>query len=298
MFMPFTQAKCTNCGQTLKVDSSKDAAVCEFCGSAFIVEKAINNYNSYNQYKIEHANIQLNNEQSIEQRLKNAEVFFKKLNQAEKAKELFLSVTEDAPSDYRGWWGVARVLTNEFTLKKCNLNLFNDAKKYAESAITVASEKYASEMKGIWDRQAKILESFIKTMEIPILEIQENINKLNNELEETKHYEEIAERNHLKASANKSITEKIIIVCLFAAAIATVLATIDTKFAILIPIILVLALALIFVAFVVIPYRIKDADKAVHTYIKKQKDIQKEISIQYRELNRAKQKLKSGKILN
>ncbi len=50
--MPFVEAKCTNCGATLVVDSAKDAAICEFCGSAFIVEKAINNYNITNHNHI------------------------------------------------------------------------------------------------------------------------------------------------------------------------------------------------------------------------------------------------------
>ena len=43
--MPLVNAKCTNCGADLKVDNTKDAAICEYCGSAYIVEKAINNYN-------------------------------------------------------------------------------------------------------------------------------------------------------------------------------------------------------------------------------------------------------------
>lgn len=43
--MPFVQAKCPNCGGFLAVDSSKDAAVCQFCNTPFIVEKAVNNYN-------------------------------------------------------------------------------------------------------------------------------------------------------------------------------------------------------------------------------------------------------------
>lgn len=40
--MPLVDAKCTNCGAPLKLDNTKDAAICEHCGSAFIVEKAIN----------------------------------------------------------------------------------------------------------------------------------------------------------------------------------------------------------------------------------------------------------------
>ena len=46
--MPFVQAKCPECGGMLAVDDSKKAAVCQFCGDAFIVQEAINNYNTYN----------------------------------------------------------------------------------------------------------------------------------------------------------------------------------------------------------------------------------------------------------
>lgn len=46
--MPLVNAKCTNCGANLAVDKAKDAAICQYCGSAFIVEKAINNYNVVN----------------------------------------------------------------------------------------------------------------------------------------------------------------------------------------------------------------------------------------------------------
>ena len=47
--MPLMPAKCTNCGGNLEVESARDAAICPHCGSAFITEKAINNYNTYNQ---------------------------------------------------------------------------------------------------------------------------------------------------------------------------------------------------------------------------------------------------------
>lgn len=46
--MPFVQAKCPECGGMLAVDADKKAAVCQFCGEAFIVQEAINNYNTYN----------------------------------------------------------------------------------------------------------------------------------------------------------------------------------------------------------------------------------------------------------
>ncbi|MCR5511362.1 MAG: zinc ribbon domain-containing protein [Lachnospiraceae bacterium] len=38
-------ALCTQCGGTVEVNKDDETAVCPFCGTSFIVEKAINNYN-------------------------------------------------------------------------------------------------------------------------------------------------------------------------------------------------------------------------------------------------------------
>ena len=46
--MPLVQAKCTNCGANLEIDNTLDAAVCPYCNVPFVVEKAINNYNTAN----------------------------------------------------------------------------------------------------------------------------------------------------------------------------------------------------------------------------------------------------------
>lgn len=37
---------CTQCGATLTVDTEKEAMVCPYCGTAFVVEKAINTFNN------------------------------------------------------------------------------------------------------------------------------------------------------------------------------------------------------------------------------------------------------------
>jgi len=44
--MSFVPAKCTQCNANLEVDPARDAAICSACGTPFIVEKAINNYNA------------------------------------------------------------------------------------------------------------------------------------------------------------------------------------------------------------------------------------------------------------
>lgn len=45
-------AQCTNCGGELTVDPTQDAAVCKYCGTPFIVSKAVQNYNiQHNTYQ-------------------------------------------------------------------------------------------------------------------------------------------------------------------------------------------------------------------------------------------------------
>ncbi len=52
-------AVCTQCGAKLDVDPSQDAAVCPYCGTPFLVEKAINQYSiQYNQIDV-HNNIRI-----------------------------------------------------------------------------------------------------------------------------------------------------------------------------------------------------------------------------------------------
>lgn len=42
-------AKCTQCGDSIIVDETKEAGICPSCGTAFVTEKVITNYvNNYN----------------------------------------------------------------------------------------------------------------------------------------------------------------------------------------------------------------------------------------------------------
>lgn len=55
--MALIPAICTQCGAQIKVDDQKEAGICEYCGTAFITEKAINNYNVTNNIQANTVNI-------------------------------------------------------------------------------------------------------------------------------------------------------------------------------------------------------------------------------------------------
>jgi len=57
-------AICTQCSAQIEVDSSRDAAICPHCGTAFIVEKAVDNYNiqAIQSARVEHIDtVNINN---------------------------------------------------------------------------------------------------------------------------------------------------------------------------------------------------------------------------------------------
>ena len=59
--MPLVKAQCTNCGGMLEVDSTKDAAMCPFCNTPYVVEKAINLFNVNNSnISVQNATINMN----------------------------------------------------------------------------------------------------------------------------------------------------------------------------------------------------------------------------------------------
>ncbi len=110
--MPFVPAKCTNCGASLTVDNTKEAAVCEFCGTPFIVEKAIANItmNGNNTVNIESAviNIQGGNSPSLSNLLKRAEEFEQQGNY-ENATEYYNKVLDLDYSNVSAKNGLSRI---------------------------------------------------------------------------------------------------------------------------------------------------------------------------------------------
>lgn len=70
------KAQCTNCSAPLEVDSSLDAAICPYCNTPYIVERAINNYNvsmNSGNMNIKNAYINVSNGTNLENLLLRAE---------------------------------------------------------------------------------------------------------------------------------------------------------------------------------------------------------------------------------
>lgn len=101
-------AKCTQCGDSIIVDETKEAGICPSCGTAFVTEKVINNY--VNNYNTVH-NITENVTKIIMGNEKDeAPDFFKrgltllKLDNSEEAHKEFCRAAELSPEKAEYWF--------------------------------------------------------------------------------------------------------------------------------------------------------------------------------------------------
>ena len=109
--MPLTLAKCTACGANLEVDNAKDAAICPFCGSAYVVEKAINHYYTTNNINAATVNVL---GASADALFKDAETF-EALGAFDDASKKYMQMMEEFPADPRGSIGVVRLAIEHHT---------------------------------------------------------------------------------------------------------------------------------------------------------------------------------------
>ena len=127
--MPLVQAKCESCGGNLTVDSNLKAANCPFCGTAYVVQDAINHYNTSVTIEHLHADVvNISDESSSEGRLRAADALMK-MNKYGEAEREYLTVTRLAPQNYRGWYGLIESHPCRFSrrlIKRSEFNMLND----------------------------------------------------------------------------------------------------------------------------------------------------------------------------
>ncbi len=102
--MPLVKACCTNCGAALEVDNNKEAAICPYCSTAYIVEKAINKY----VMNVQNLNADVVNvilPDKDEQEFKNAEALIK-FEDYDGALKIYKKLAKTYANDPRTWNGL------------------------------------------------------------------------------------------------------------------------------------------------------------------------------------------------
>lgn len=188
--MALVAAKCTNCGAALEVDRDKNEAVCPFCETTFIVENAINNYISetHNHIgNIDHADIHVHDEKSLENRISSAETFLTLHKDYDKALKMYQEIADDAPGDYRSWWGVTRAMTHDFTgytkeAFAADAEAFRKVKTNINYAMNVAGEEDRDRIRSAWKEYEEAYNKYIyglEALKVPYAEAERRMYELN-----------------------------------------------------------------------------------------------------------------------
>ena len=187
--MPLVPAICTQCGSKLEIDSSQEVAVCPYCHTPFVTEKAINNYNTTNVTNIGnlHADVvNVSYDQSRDNRVKSGETFIK-MNDYASAQKIFSKLTEECPYDYRGWWGLIQVYSRSFTnMDISRTELFN-IETIFNKACTVATTDEKDNMnakyRAYYDKIKNDLDTTMNATNQKIKQLTNEFDRQKNNLE-------------------------------------------------------------------------------------------------------------------
>ena len=141
--MALVPAKCTQCGGSIEVDDTHEAGICKFCGTPFITEKAINNYNTFITNNFAGANINiagadLNNLIIL---AKNAE----EVNNYEEANRYYSRVLEMQPNNCEALVGkgVSALYSSNLNDIKSDelIGYISKALEYKKNELAITSEE-------------------------------------------------------------------------------------------------------------------------------------------------------------
>ena len=181
--MPLVNAKCTNCGGTLTVDASKEAAICDFCGSPFIVEKAIQNYNYHITNNITAQNVIITGKGEMEKErlLQNAKTQLDFKDYAT-ARSIFQEVSTDYPDDYRAWYGMASIDTEEFKKVDLSAGEFQQVCSFIDRALMTTTPDQKSEIEAEWKIYLAKHLDFLKQKKAELADLERQLNDTNGKI--------------------------------------------------------------------------------------------------------------------
>lgn len=228
--MTLVPAICTQCGSKLEVDPSREAAVCPYCKTPFITQKAINHYNTTNVTNIGsvHADVlNMTDDNSRDNRVKSGETFIT-FNDYVSAEKIFGELTKDCPYDYRGWWGLIRVYSVDFSDMTIDGEKLSSIAQLYQKAIAVAS---IDEQKAIEPQYEAYYNSVREKLDALLLDTQTKIKNLETEFNRYKrdHEDQI---NHISEQKKKIMSPSVVlaIVILVIVGITVVCGMIESGF--------------------------------------------------------------------
>lgn len=180
--------QCKNCfSNNVNIDWDKNMFHCNSCGTYFKIDAESKKQivNIYNQIvSVE------NNYNSIERLVKSADILMTKLGSFDKARSIYERITNEAPDDYRGWWGLIRADNYDLSGRLAYENghdphEYEDEKEdYFEYISVFAPESVAKKLIRKWDEYVRRYDKYAN--EIIMEELQSKIDEIDRKLNESR----------------------------------------------------------------------------------------------------------------
>ena len=155
--MGFIEAKCKNCGGDIRLDENLTRGKCKYCGTEFVKSDII----VKNNYNINNAMLVIDDDKITEQMFTNAETYLSILKDYDKAFSEYHSITQSKANDYRGWWGISRAASQDFTLIDISQQDYEKMCYYADNALKLVPNNEKTTLKKQWDDYKQKIEEYI-----------------------------------------------------------------------------------------------------------------------------------------
>lgn len=193
--MALVPAKCTNCGGQIEVDSTKEAGICKHCGTAFITEKAINNYTTINNVTNHITKIINGKEFEDGEDFYNRAMSHLKLDEIDEAKDCIAKAIKKNPENSEFRFAEILIETKNLTEFK---TIFDSKKLDAllKSADETSKEKWSKETGFDFTKTKKELfvSALKKVIETKNFELVDSASSYLKKLDD-KDYEELFKEN-------------------------------------------------------------------------------------------------------
>ena len=132
-----TSAVCPQCGGQLTAADENGNMKCEYCGTISLDQR----------HSFVHTTRDFESE--LNHYLENAEELMSD-GEYDIAFKKFKEIAEKFSKDYRGWWGMARAITYEFTETDLNEESYKELCRYCKNAKAKASDEKKAEMEAVY----------------------------------------------------------------------------------------------------------------------------------------------------
>ncbi len=166
----------------VSIDKKNKMFHCNSCGTNFQIDEEPQNHivnNFFYSHDLD------DNQNKIDKRIKSADYYMIKLKNYDRARDIFESITDDAPDDYRGWWGLIRVDNYNLNSRRAfehglDPHEYEEDTEYFKYIAITAPKPVVQKLRALWDAYLRRYDKFALGEKLE--ELQSRLDELDKQI--------------------------------------------------------------------------------------------------------------------